>query len=72
MRFEQILSKVLSKLKRIIEYAPKNDAFTTEENDKIIDVAKMFLQFNNKIQSPQGLKILTPDQMLSRLPISLA
>ena len=37
------IKKVLSKLKRITEYAPKNDAFTTEENDKIIDVAKMFL-----------------------------
>ena len=30
------------------------------------------LEFNNKIQSGQGLKILTPSQMLSRLPISLA
>ena len=37
------IKKVLSKLKRIIEYAPKNDAFTTEENDKIIYVAKKFL-----------------------------
>ena len=32
----------------------------------------MILKFNNKIQSEQGLKVLTPIQMLSRLPISLA
>ena len=32
----------------------------------------MILKFNNKIQSEQGLKVLTPVQMLSRLPISLA
>ena len=30
------------------------------------------LEFNYKIQSGQGLKTLTPSQMLSRLPISLA
>ena len=32
----------------------------------------MIFELNNKIQSGQGLKILTPSQMLSRLPISLA
>ena len=30
------------------------------------------LEFNYKIRSGQGLKTLTPSQMLSRLPISLA
>ena len=39
---------------------------------KIIDIVERILEFNNKIQSLQGLKILTPSQMLSRLPISLA
>ena len=33
---------------------------------------KKILEFNNKIQSGQGFKILTQSQMLSRLPISLA
>ena len=32
----------------------------------------MILKFNNKIQSEQELKVLTPIQVLSRLPISLA
>ena len=37
-----------------------------------IDIVERILGLNNKIQSGQGLKILTPNQMLSRLPISLA
>ena len=51
---------------------PKDSAFKIEENGKIIDIVKRILEFNNKIHSGQGLKILTPNQMLSRLPISLA
>ena len=35
------------------------------------DIVKRILEFNSKIQSGQGLKILTPSHMLSRLPISL-
>ena len=32
----------------------------------------MILDFNKHNQQGQGLKILTPNQMLSRLPITLA
>ena len=35
-------------------------------------VAEESLEFNKQNQQGQGLKILTPDQMLSRLPITLA
>ena len=66
------IKKVLSKLKRIIVYAPKDDAAKIEENEKIINIVQKIIELNNKIQSGQGLKILTPRQMLSRLPISLA
>ena len=66
------IKKVLSELKRITEYAPKDDAFKTEEKEKIIDIVERILYFNQLNQSGQGLKILTPNQMLSRLPISLA
>ena len=66
------IKKLLSKLKRIIEYIPKDDAAKIEENEKTIDIFERILEFNNKIQSGQGLKILIPSQMLSRLPISLA
>ena len=44
----------------------------TEKPDKIIDFVAEILAFNTKIQSGQGLKILTSDQMLSRLLITLA
>ena len=64
------IEKVLSKLTRIIGYAPKDDAFKIEENEKVIDVVEKILQFNNKNQPAQRLKILTSNQILSRLPIS--
>ena len=41
----------------------------TEENGKIIIIVENIFHFN---QSGEGLQILTPDQMLSRLPITLA
>ena len=41
-----------------------------EENEKIINIVNNILELNR--QQGQGLKILTPNQMLSRLPISLA
>ena len=43
------IEKVLSKLKRIIEYAPKDDAFKIEENEKIIYIAEKIIEFNKKI-----------------------
>ena len=39
---------------------------------KILKIVNKILAFNKQIQKGQGLKILTPDQMLNRLPISLA
>ena len=39
---------------------------------KIIDIVERIFDLNSKKQSRQGLKTLTPNQMLSRLPISLA
>ena len=43
-----------------------------EEPDKIIKIVEEILRFNKQNQEGQGLKILTPNQLLSRLPISLA
>ena len=43
-----------------------------ENLDKIIDIVEEIIAFNKKIQSGQGLNILTPAQMLSLLPITLA
>ena len=57
------IKKVLSKLKRITEYTPKDYVAKTEENEKIIDIVERILKFNNEIQSGQRLKILTPSQI---------
>ena len=62
----------MSKLQRTVDYVPKDNTIKIEENEKIIDIVEHILEFNNKIQSGQGLKILAPNQILSRLPISLA
>ena len=44
----------------------------TEKPDKIVNILKEILKLNKQYQEGQGIKILTPSQMLSRLPISLA
>ena len=66
------IKKVLRKLQRIIDYTPKDDAAKIEENENIVDVVERILYFNQLNQAGKGLKILTPRQMLTRLPISLA
>ena len=38
----------------------------------MLEIAERILYFNQLNQSRQGLKTLTPHQMLSRLPITLA
>ena len=43
-----------------------------EKPDKIVEIVREILKFNKQKQERQGIKILAPDQMLSRLPISLA
>ena len=42
-----------------------------EKSNETIDVVEKVLEFNKQNQLGQGLKIPTPDQMLSRLPITL-
>ena len=43
-----------------------------EKPDNIVKIVEEILKFNKQYQEGQGIKILTPNQMLSRLPISLA
>ena len=43
-----------------------------EKPDKIVEIVEEILKFNKQKQSGESIKILTPNQMLSRLPISLA
>ena len=44
----------------------------TEKPDNIVKLVEEILSFNKQKQQGEGVKILTPSQMLSRLPISLA
>ena len=44
----------------------------TEKPYNIVKVVKKILEINKISQQGKGLKILTPNQMLSRLPITLA
>ena len=59
-------------MKKIIKSVSENRKFILEENEKIINIVERILYFNQPDQLGQGLKILRPNQMLSRLPISLA
>ena len=43
-----------------------------EKPDKIVEIVEEILMFNKQNQEGKGIKILTANQMLSRLPISLA
>ena len=43
-----------------------------EKPDEIVKIVREILKFNKQNQEGKGIKILTPNQMLSRLPISLA
>ena len=62
----------LAKLKNIVKNVPKYKVSKVEENQKIVDIAERILDLNSKKQSGRGLKVLTPNQMVNRLPISLA
>ena len=61
------LSDLKSKIKKMSE-----DEKKIEKPDKILKTVEEILEFNKENQSGKVLKILAPNQMLSRLPISVA
>ena len=64
-----LIKSGLSNLKNEIKEMPGNKI---EKPDPIIDIVEKILEFNRQNEEGQGLKILTPDQMISRLQISLS
>ena len=66
-----LIEKVLTKIQNIIKNVPKDKSFKIEENEKIIYIFERIIELNNENQLGGGLEILTPNQMLSRLPITL-
>ena len=61
----------LSDLKKEIENMSEEEK-EIEKPNVIIDIVEKIIEFDKQKQEGQGLKILTPNQILSRLPISLA
>ena len=58
-------------------FALLKELYNTSDKEKnsllvIVEIVKDILNFNKQNQEGKGLKILTPQQMLSRLPITLA
>ena len=66
-----VIRSGLNDLKREIENMGEEEK-NFEKTDEIVNIVEEILEFNKQYQSGQELKILTPDQMLSRLPITLA
>ena len=66
------INKALTKIKTIVKNVPKAGLLNVKENEKIIDIVERILELNSENQLRLGLKILTPNQMLSRIPVSLA
>ena len=67
-----LIKEELNKMKKVIENVPENKTFKIEENEKMMNIVERILYFNQLDQSGKGLKILTSNQMHSRLPIPLA
>ena len=65
-----LINSGLRDLKEEIEDMSEEEKETKNPNE-IVDIVENILEFNRQ-QQGQGLKILTPNQMLNRLPISLA
>ena len=61
------LKKLNNDIKNIYEGDKK-----IEKPYEIVDAIAIIIEFNRQNQEGQEFKILTPEQMLSRLPISLA
>ena len=67
----KIFNSGLEDLKEEIKKMSKEE-IEIENPDKIVKIVEMILKFNKQNQQGKSLKILTPNQMLSRLPITLA
>ena len=66
-----LIKKVFNRMKKTIEKVPEDRKSMTEENRKIINIVESILYFNQLEQKGEVLKILTPNQIFSRLPITL-
>ena len=66
------INKKLNKIEKILENVPNDKPFKIEKNEKTIDIVEKIFELNREKQLGLGLKILTTNQMFSRLPITLS
>ena len=61
-----LIENSLVNLMVVLKDTPKSDANKIAGNNKVVDIVERILYFNNKNKKRQGIKILTPNQMLNR------
>ena len=66
-----MISSGLKALKKKIKEMSEEER-KIEKPDKIIKIVKKILKFNKQNQKGEGIKMLMPSPMLTRLPVSLA
>ena len=71
---KELVNVINSRLKDLkAEIKKMSDAeIEVEDPELIVDIVEEVLKFNEQNQQGKSLKILTPNQILSRLPITLA
>ena len=74
MKDNKLVSVIISALKDLKKEIKEMsiDKREIEKPDEIVEIVEQILKFNKEKQEGKGLKILTPSEMLSRLPIFLA
>ena len=68
---KSVINSGIKDLNKEIKNMPKEEK-EIEKPDKISKIVEEILKFNKQTKEGKGLKILTPNQMLTRLPITLA
>ena len=66
-----VINSELKDLKEAIKKMSEEEK-EIEDPELMVEIVEKILEFNEQNQQGKGLKILTPDQILSRLPISLS
>ena len=66
-----LIKEVLNRMKASIKNVSEYKKFKIEKNEKVINSAERILYFN-QFEQKGGLKIITPNEMFSRLPTTLA
>ena len=69
---QNIIKHNLANLMEEFKCKPTSDGKAIKNRNSMLNIVELILEFNQLNQLGKGLNILTPSQLLSRLPISLA